>query len=75
MVTLWALRLQRARDLVLLAGPASPVAPEVAAALAAVSPAAIEHHMSVLADDSMMGRAPRTEGIGEVGGLCGGRVA
>jgi Zn-dependent M28 family amino/carboxypeptidase len=38
-------------------------APQVAAAIAAVSPAAIEHHMRVLADDSMMGRAPGTRGF------------
>lgn len=31
--------------------------------MAAVSPEAIQHHMSVLADDSMMGRAPGTEGF------------
>jgi len=38
-------------------------APDVAAALAVVTPAAIERHMRVLADDSMMGRAPGTEGF------------
>ena len=38
-------------------------APEVAAALAAVTPAAIERHMRVLADDSMAGRAPGSRGF------------
>jgi len=37
--------------------------PEVAAALDAVRPEAIEHHIRVLAHDSMAGRAPGSEGF------------
>jgi len=37
--------------------------PEVAAALAAIQPSAIERHIRVLADDSLAGRAPGTAGF------------
>jgi len=46
-------------------GTREPVAldtPQVEAAIAAITPEAIEHHMSVLADDSLQGRAPGTPG-------------
>lgn len=36
--------------------------PDVATALAAITAGAVEHHMSVLADDSLAGRAPGTDG-------------
>ena len=47
-------------------------APEVAAAMAAVTPTAIEHHMRVLADDSMLGRAPGTRGFEEAASYAEG---
>ena len=47
-------------------------APEVAAAMAAVTPEAVEHHMRVLADDSMMGRAPGTRGFEEAASYAEG---
>jgi hypothetical protein len=60
-------------------GPADPGGtspdldtPEVAAAMAAVTPAAIERHMRVLADDSMMGRAPGTRGFEEAASYAEG---
>jgi Zn-dependent M28 family amino/carboxypeptidase len=37
-------------------------APDVAAALAVIEPSAIEHHIGVLANDSLAGRAPGTAG-------------
>ena len=36
--------------------------PDVTAALAAIDPGMIEHHINVLADDSLEGRAPGTPG-------------
>jgi len=47
-------------------------APDVGAALAAVTPAAIERHMRVLADDSMEGRAPGTRGFEEAASYAEG---
>ncbi len=47
-------------------------APEVGVALAAVTPAAIERHMRVLADDSMKGRAPGTRGFEEAASYAEG---
>ncbi|MDH5761213.1 MAG: hypothetical protein OEZ65_16740, partial [Gemmatimonadota bacterium] len=47
-------------------GEEAPVAldtPEVQAALAAIRPEGVEHHMRVLADDSLEGRAPGTRGF------------
>lgn len=47
-------------------------APDVAAALEAVTPAAVERHMSVLAHDSMMGRAPDSEAFERAAGYVEG---
>lgn len=47
-------------------GPEATVplgSPEVAGALDAIQPSAIEHHIRVLADDSLAGRAPGTAGF------------